>query len=163
MMLWCWLRLTKPSNEHWYVYQHVPSYSKRDTLSPFEWLFSSSTFFTFSYILPDWLFDFFPSSTKRDGKIYRQIFVEWLWPLTFLTKKNVDDGNSHSNGPIEPMLVSCWSTVCDAGPTLNQHWFNVCWDTLPRKASINTLLYPAINYISKPSQYPLPSKHKTCL
>ena len=45
-------------------------------IGPFEWLFSSSTFFTFCYILPDWLLDFFPSSTKRDGKIHRQIFVE---------------------------------------------------------------------------------------
>ena len=26
---------------------------------------------------------------------------------------------------VDPMLVQCWSTVCDAGPTLNQHWFNV--------------------------------------
>ena len=28
---------------------------------------------------------------------------------------------SQQTGGIEPMLVSCWSTVCDAGPTLNQH------------------------------------------
>ena len=45
-------------------------------IGPFEWLFSSSTVFTFCYILLDWLFDFFSSSTKRDGKIHRQIFVE---------------------------------------------------------------------------------------
>ena len=23
------------------------------------------------------------------------------------------------------MLFQCWATVCDAGPTLKQHWFNV--------------------------------------
>ena len=33
-------------------------------------------FFMFCYILLDWLFDFFPSSTKRYGKIHRQFFVE---------------------------------------------------------------------------------------
>ena len=25
---------------------------------------------------------------------------------------------------IDPMLVLCWTTVCDAGPTWNQHWVN---------------------------------------
>ena len=26
------------------------------------------------------------------------------------------------------MLVYCWATVCDAGPTLNQHWgYLSCW------------------------------------
>ena len=23
------------------------------------------------------------------------------------------------------MLIQCWATVNDAGPTVNQHWFNV--------------------------------------
>ena len=28
---------------------------------------------------------------------------------------------------VEPILVSCWPTVSDGGPTLNQDWFNtVC-------------------------------------
>ena len=26
---------------------------------------------------------------------------------------------------VYPMMVQCWPTVYDAGPTLNQHWFNV--------------------------------------
>ena len=26
---------------------------------------------------------------------------------------------------IDPKLVQCWATVCDGGPTLNQHWINV--------------------------------------
>ena len=26
---------------------------------------------------------------------------------------------------IEPMLVKCWATVCDAGRTLKLHWVNV--------------------------------------
>ena len=27
---------------------------------------------------------------------------------------------------VEPMLFWCWPIVCDAGPTLNQHWLRVC-------------------------------------
>ena len=30
----------------------------------------------------------------------------------------------------QPMLVQCWATVCDGGPTLNQHWFIDCWKTI---------------------------------
>ena len=38
---------------------------------------------------------------------------------------------------LEPMLIYCWFSVVDGGPTLNQHWFRVlCWDitanTTPR-------------------------------
>ena len=49
------------------------------SIGPFEWLFSSSTFFTFCYILLDWLFEFFLRD-ETDLKIHRQICVEW--PLT---------------------------------------------------------------------------------
>ena len=64
-----------------YIFWTLTIYLKKcDNRPIFEWLFSSSTFFTFCYILLDWLFDYFPSSTKRDGKIHRQIFDEW--PLT---------------------------------------------------------------------------------
>ena len=28
-------------------------------------------------------------------------------------------------GISRPMLVQCWSTVYDVGPTLTQHWFNM--------------------------------------
>ena len=30
----------------------------------------------------------------------------------------------------QSMLFYRWSTVYDAGPTLKQHWFNVCWLSL---------------------------------
>ena len=33
--------------------------------------------------------------------------------------------SSQQTQDVEPVLVSCWSTVRDAGPTLNQHCFNV--------------------------------------
>ena len=30
---------------------------------------------------------------------------------------------------VESLLFQCWPTVCDAGPTLKQQWFNAsCWD-----------------------------------
>ena len=29
-----------------------------------------------------------------------------------------------SKHDVDKMLVYCWSTVCDADPASNQHWFN---------------------------------------
>ena len=37
-----------------------------------------------------------------------------------------------------PMLVLCWAIVIDGGPTINQHYFNVCW--------VRTILGQVINY-----------------
>ena len=36
---------------------------------------------------------------------------------------------TQQTGDVEPMLVWCWASVCDAGPPLHQHWFKscVCW------------------------------------
>ena len=31
----------------------------------------------------------------------------------------------NASAKCRPLLVYCWSTVYDAGPTLNQHWFKV--------------------------------------
>ena len=40
--------------------------------------------------------------------------------LTYLVLwDEIIDGNN------DPMPVSCWSTVCDAGPTWNRHWVSV--------------------------------------
>ena len=63
-------------------------------------------------------------------------------------------GNSHpqrtSSGKL--MLVQCWPTVCDAGPTLNQHWFNAScllgyflrrWDQYQR---YHTQIHPIFCY-----------------
>ena len=38
--------------------------------------------------------------------------------------------SSQQTSKVEPMLFYRWATVCDAGPTLNQHWviFSVFWD-----------------------------------
>ena len=42
---------------------------------------------------------------------------------------------------IQPMLIQCWSSVFDAGPTLKQHWLNasclLCGDSAG-----HVLLYP---------------------
>ena len=32
--------------------------------------------------------------------------------------------HSKQTQDVEPMLVQCWYTVCDAHPASNQHWFN---------------------------------------
>ena len=32
--------------------------------------------------------------------------------------------NTPSKHDADPMLVQCWPTICDAGPTSDQHWFN---------------------------------------
>ena len=41
---------------------------------------------------------------------------------------------------IQPMLAQCWSTVCDAGPTLSQYWANpwyfLVWKYLKPKRSL---------------------------
>ena len=34
-------------------------------------------------------------------------------------------GTVQQTRDIDPMLVQCWSTVYDAGPTLGQHWVDV--------------------------------------
>ena len=72
-----------------------------DIYTPFEWLFSSSTFFRFVIILLDWLFDFFPSSTKRDGKIHRQNV------LLILLTSNFDEKTSMTNTAIRMSLIVC--------------------------------------------------------
>ena len=32
--------------------------------------------------------------------------------------------NTPSKHDVNPMSVQCWPTICDTGPTSNQHWFN---------------------------------------
>ena len=39
-------------------------------------------------------------------------------------KHNVACQHTPSEHDVDPVLVQCWPTVCDAGPALNQHWFN---------------------------------------
>ena len=37
----------------------------------------------------------------------------------------IDYCSSQQTRDVEQILVSCWATVCDAGPTWNQYWFIV--------------------------------------
>ena len=34
---------------------------------------------------------------------------------------------SQQTADVEPVLVYCWPTVCDAAPTLNQNWLTVSY------------------------------------
>ena len=48
------------------------------------------------------------------------------------TKRSPAVTYTKSSQYTDPILVQCWATVCDAGPTLNQHWVSVlvycvCW------------------------------------
>ena len=47
------------------------------------------------------------------GEIYHSVLV-----------RNTSFVNTPSKYDVDPMLVQCWSTICDAGRTSNQHWFN---------------------------------------
>ena len=50
-----------------------------------------------------------------------KLYPHWInIGLTYLALwDEIIDGNN------DPMPVSCWSTVCDAGPTWNRHWVSV--------------------------------------
>ena len=74
---------------------------------------------------------------------------------------------------VDPMLVQCWPTVCNAGPASNQHWFNAscllglrsiarlsayCWrqvqaDTDPMSVKCWASVPDAGQYSFSPSQY----------
>ena len=45
--------------------------------------------------------------------------------LMFVRLRLVFVGLTQQTRHLEPVLVQCWSTVNDAGPTLTQHWLNV--------------------------------------
>ena len=48
-------------------------------------------------------------------------------PFILVTADTVNNReiSSYQAHDVEPMLLYCWATVCDAGPTLSQHWLNV--------------------------------------
>ena len=47
-------------------------------------------------------------------------------PYNYVTVQLHTNGCVSQKTPgVEPMLVKCWATVCDAGPALNQHWLIV--------------------------------------
>ena len=66
----------------------------------------------------------------------------------------------------EPMLSKCWSTVCDAGPTITQHWLIVSRLLGRRVCEVCTMeyflkyLYFATNSYSEAKILCLVIKHK---
>ena len=64
------------------------------------------------------------SQHRRRWPNINTALVECLVGVVFIS--------SHQTKHIDSMLDQCWSTVYDAGPTLDQHWVNVslCWDSL---------------------------------
>ena len=59
-----------------------------------------------------------------DIKCYIIILPMLLFVIKCFNHNNTVYTLSQQARDVEPMLVQCWATVCDAGPTLNQHWFN---------------------------------------
>ena len=59
-------------------------------------------------------------SILQSARFLNCIHIRKSISLTYLVlwDENIDGNN-------DPMPVSCWSTVCDAGPTWNRHWVRV--------------------------------------
>ena len=53
---------------------------------------------------------------SRDSFIYMTVVDTYMCMQDGVQTRQTRD--------VHPMFVQCWSTVCDAGPTLNQNWFN---------------------------------------
>ena len=45
---------------------------------------------------------------------------------------------------VDPMLVECWATVFDVGPTLNQHWFKALCPPARWSARLHAATYTKI-------------------
>ena len=48
--------------------------------------------------------------------------------IVFILESTADGLMSgHPSNGVQPMLVQCWATVVDGGPTLNQHWLDTSY------------------------------------
>ena len=61
-------------------------------------------------------------ATRQDCIV---VALPLAWPQICLVNCSSFLIASQQTRDIEPLLVQCWSTVYDAGPTLNQQWLNV--------------------------------------
>ena len=50
----------------------------------------------------------------------RDYVLSWIY-YSVLVRTLVNTLSKHD---VDPMLVQCWLTICDAGPASSQHWFN---------------------------------------
>ena len=61
-----------------------------------------------------------PKSTISEVKLYKLYLYQTS--ITFMAISNWLPANK---GTMNQKLFLCWVSVCDAGPTLKQHWFKV--------------------------------------
>ena len=54
------------------------------------------------------------------------VIITVIHYITWFSCLGAQTAASHRTRDVEPMLFQCWPTVCDAGPTLNQHWTILC-------------------------------------
>ena len=87
------------------------------------------------------------SSQEKSWLMYFWEFIKLCVPVMFLPSVNAP-GTPQQTRYIAPLLVQCWASVVDGGPTLNQHWDNVsCLLTLLfLLLTLRALKYLCINY-----------------
>ena len=59
------------------------------------------------------------------GRIKIVMTTVYVFMMICLTIYITNEDYTRKTRHIETMLVKCWPTICDAGPALNQHFFNV--------------------------------------
>ena len=107
--------------------------SSHDTVTryfPFRWSRSACSYVVFvwlHYCKPRFLYCFlyiYKFFCKSIDIYHRPALIFWyLYHVDLLIPQTM--------GVVNPMLVYCWSTVCDAGPKLNQHWLVFVGSILP--------------------------------
>ena len=63
------------------------------------------------------------TSSQHCTNVIQMFYVCWAGLYRYSTD-NTSGSTSQQTRGIEPLLVQCWSTFYDAGPTLNQQWLN---------------------------------------
>ena len=68
----------------------------------------------------------FTMNFSNSNKLLRQRLIRWRNSLLTLTQRSA---RSQQIRGVDPLPISCWANVYDAGPTWNQHWVSVscCW------------------------------------
>ena len=55
---------------------------------------------------------------------------------------------AHITPNVESVLDQCWATVCDVGPTLNEHRFRICFQLSIYIPSVHCLIHVIISQLS---------------
>ena len=74
-----------------------------------------------------------PEVAGYNGPLCQQPFSAWLsWQQLQTREHQYAETLPQQTPNTHPMLVQCWASVADVGPTLIQHWISVsCWGALP--------------------------------